>query len=294
VSLIFSFGEQKMLRFTTFMALASLLLFTNEGYAQRWGRGRTYNTAPQAAPRYYGAPATTFVQPTVRQATVAAQAPAGVPCDDQPVQVVPTPGAPPPGIERAPDRQPQPAPRNAAPDGDKPFYRCDDCDNPDCKGEGKCEIYNPPKITRSGGPGCEGQPRCEVRKNPAVGHLPTLPGVKTDFYKRCIGFKAQVDVPHIVKDSREFLEFGRQKYSVDCCEFEVCVVTCCCTVDKDHCKLAPYNADLRACIRYDNIVDIYVEGVPGMPERWVLAQGLSLDEAKAKFGQALPAGLTNP
>lgn len=241
-----------MVRFFTVVSFCVALGICHEGSAQILrGRQRSYQQAPQASPP----PGTT-------------PPPAGSPS---------TPSRP---------NQPTPAgspPKNPTP-GDKPWYQCDDCGNPDCKGEGPCEKVNEPKITQSGGPDCTTRDCVEI-KNRAVGDLPSVPGTYTPFYKECIKFNGTVKIPHHVLNKQDELLFAKKSYAVDCCKFTVCVVQCCCTTTTKGCDLRPLQVKLEACIRQNGLIDVYVLNVPGMPERWVYLMGIGLNDLRTQFSE---------
>jgi len=190
------------------------------------------------------------------------------------------PGSPvPPGTPTTPNR-PTPAVPGTPRTPDKPWYECEDCGTTtDCKGEGPCAKENPPTITKSDGPGCE-TTICVPVPNKPEGELPSVEGNHTLFYRKCVKFEGNVQVPHYVLDKKDTLLFAKRSYSSPCCTFQVCVVECCCTNTTKDCALRERKVALEACIRQTGEIDVYVLDVPGMPKRWVLLLGITLDELR--------------
>jgi len=204
--------------------------------------------------------------------------------------VPPSRSVPPGGPPGAPPNQPTPA-APGTPTGNppgtpgKPWYECEDCaPTTECKGEGPCEKDNPPKIVKSDGPGCE-TTTCVPVDNKPDGELPSVPGTYTPFYKKCVDFTGKLDVPHYVLNKADTLMFAKKSYSSPCCTYQVCVVECCCTTTTKGCALHERDVQLQACIRQNDLIDVYVLNVPGMPKRWVRYMGISLNELRGHFRQ---------
>jgi hypothetical protein len=191
------------------------------------------------------------------------------------------PGGP-PGQPARPNQPTPPVPGSNTPTTGKPWYECDDCGTPtDCKGEGPCQTVNEPKITKSDGPDCE-TTKCVPVENKPEGELPSIDGGHTLFYRKCVKFEGTVNVPHYVLNKKDTLVFAKRSYSSQCCTFAVCVVECCCTTTKRECDLRPRKVTLEACIRQTGEIDVYVLDVPGMPKRWVLLLGISVNELQQR------------
>jgi hypothetical protein len=92
-------------------------------------------------------------------------------------------------------------------------------------------------------------------------------------------------VPHYVLNKADTLVFAKKGYSSPCCTYQVCVVECCCTTTTKGCALHERDVQLQACIRQNDLIDVYVLNVPGMPKRWVRYMGISLNELRGHFRQ---------
>jgi len=148
---------------------------------------------------------------------------------------------------------------------------------------GECKKENIPIIVPGSDADCDGSKNCVDKNNPQIGYLSVIPGITIPFYKCCKDFHGRADIPVIVKNVREEYIFGKQRYGEKCCEYDVCVVTKCCCIDTKKCELRNKEVTLRACIRQNGNVDVYVINEPGFPAAWVLYLDLPLNEYKAKF-----------
>jgi len=229
------------------------------------GRQRSYVQAPfQQPPPTRPTPPNRPVPP-----------PPGTPTSPTP------PGRPvPPGTPTTPN-QPTPAVPGTPRTPDKPWYECEDCGTTtDCKGEPPCrQGENKPEIKPSEDKDCTSTV-CVPVDNKPIDTLPSADGTYLPFYKRCLPFKADVDVPHYILNKADTLVFAKKIYSSPCCAYQVCVVECCCTTTTKKCDLRKRNCNLSICQRQNDHIDVYVEDVPGMPKRWVLYMDVTLDQLR--------------